>query len=173
MGKFIPINPINTESLWRLTGSNVKFVWGEDEDKAFDYMKTSLGNVPRLSYFEVNAPTIVIADASPVALGSVLVQREKNGDPVIICFASKSLTDVERRYSQTEKESQALVWAVEKFHYYVAGLEFELITDHKPLGAIFKPTWATFYSGEQSHPKIFATKGVRISSRRTPRGIGG
>jgi len=34
----------------------------------------------------------------------------------------------------------ALVWSVEKFHYYVAGLEFELVTDHKPLEAIFKPT---------------------------------
>lgn len=34
----------------------------------------------------------------------------------------------------------ALVWSVQKFYYYLAGLEFELVTDHKPLEAIFKPT---------------------------------
>ncbi|XP_044757738.1 uncharacterized protein K02A2.6-like [Coccinella septempunctata] len=38
-----------------------------------------------------------------------------------------------------KKESLAIVWAVERFHYYLAGLEFELVTDHKPLEAIFKP----------------------------------
>jgi len=30
---------------------------------------------------------------------------------------------------------------VEKLHYYVADLEFELVTDHKPLKTIFKPTF--------------------------------
>lgn len=50
------------------------------------------------------------------------------------------LSTVERSYCQTEKESLAFVWAVEKFYYYLAGLEFELVTDHKPLEAIFKPT---------------------------------
>ncbi|XP_043862583.1 uncharacterized protein LOC122756552 [Drosophila santomea] len=52
----------------------------------------------------------------------------------------KALSEVEKRYSQTEKESLALVWAVAKFYYYLAGLHFELVTDHKPLEAIFKPT---------------------------------
>ena len=75
----------------------------------------------------------------PVALGAVLIQFDGN-DPQIISFASKSLSDVEKRYSQTEKESLALVWAVEKLYYYLAGLKFELVTDHKPLEAIFKPT---------------------------------
>lgn len=45
----------------------------------------------------------------------------------------------EKRYSQTEKESLALLWSVERFYFYLAGLEFELVTDHKPLEAIFKP----------------------------------
>lgn len=39
VGKFIPDLATNTEPLWRLTGSNVKFVWGEVEDKAFKYLK--------------------------------------------------------------------------------------------------------------------------------------
>ncbi|XP_055842902.1 uncharacterized protein K02A2.6-like [Episyrphus balteatus] len=83
--------------------------------------------------------TRLVAVASPVALGAVLLQFQED-IPQVISFASKSLSPVERRYSQTEKESLALVWAAERFYYYLAGIEFELVTDHKPLEAIFKPT---------------------------------
>eukprot|EP00105_Crassostrea_gigas_P021384 XP_011440495.1 PREDICTED: uncharacterized protein LOC105337466 [Crassostrea gigas] len=87
-------------------------------------------------YFDPKARTQVIADASPVGLGAVLVQIQQ-GEPRIICFASKSLTDVERRYSQTEKEALALVWACERFYMYLYGIEFDLLTDHKPLQFIY------------------------------------
>lgn len=72
----------------------------------------------------------VIADASPVGLGAVLIQFNEQND---VCYASKSISKVEERYCQTEKEALALVWSVERFHFYVFGKEFELITDHKPL----------------------------------------
>ncbi|XP_062600099.1 uncharacterized protein K02A2.6-like [Saccostrea cucullata] len=91
-----------------------------------------------LPYFDVNAKTQVIADASPVGLGAVLVQ-EQHGKPKIISYASRSLTDVERRYAQTEKEALSLVWACERFHMYLMGKTFELLTDHKPLEFIFSP----------------------------------
>ena len=48
-------------------------------------------------------------------------------------YASRSLTDVEQRYSQTEKEALAIVWSVEHFHLFIYGHDFTLVTDHKPL----------------------------------------
>ena len=54
-----------------------------------------------------------------------------------IAYASKALTDVEQRYSQIEKEALALVWACEKFHVYIYGKSFTLVTDHKPLEFLF------------------------------------
>lgn len=105
---------------------------------AFKELKSALTNIPTLGYYDASKKTIVIADASPVGLGAVLVQVHNN-EQKIIAFGSKTLTDCERRYCQTEKEALALVWAVEHFHMFLYGKEFHLITDHKPLEVIFGP----------------------------------
>ncbi|XP_039150808.1 uncharacterized protein K02A2.6-like isoform X3 [Drosophila simulans] len=140
VGKFIPDLASHTDPLRKLLKTENKFTWGEAEKNAFNNLKNLLSKVPKLSYFDPKHRTRVIADASPVALGAVLLQFKVDNEPLIITFASKALSEVEKRYSQTEKESLALVWAVEKFYYFLAGLHFELVTDHKPLEAIFKPT---------------------------------
>ena len=101
-------------------------------------MKQSLIDASNLSYFDLNAETQVIADASPVGLGAVLVQKQNN-EYKVICYASRSLTAIERKYSQTESEALGLVWACERFHMYLIGHDFELLTDHRTLQFIFSP----------------------------------
>lgn len=127
------------EPLRRLTQKNTPFVWGRDQKKAFTDLKNSLTDVDTLAYFNPAMKTRVIADASPVGLGAVLLQEHEKGVWKTVCYASKSLSDVERRYSQTEKEALALVWSVERFQVYLLGREFELVTDHKPLEIIYSP----------------------------------
>ena len=61
----------------------------------------------------------------------------QDGEWRAIPYASRNLTEVERRYSQTEKKALSLVWACEMFNIYVYGQQFELETDHKPLECIF------------------------------------
>ena len=66
--------------------------------------------------------------------------QEKQGVKRAVAFASRSLSDVERRYSQTEKEALAFVWACERFHLYLTGLQsFQLVTDCKALETIYGP----------------------------------
>ncbi|CAF4919511.1 unnamed protein product [Pieris macdunnoughi] len=96
-------------------------------------------NIPSLGYYNVSDRTIVIADASPVDLGGVLVQTNSKGEPRIIAYGHKTLTDCERRYCQTQKEALILVWAVEHFHIFLYSKKIELIRDHKPLEVIFGP----------------------------------
>lgn len=138
VGKFIPNLATITEPLRLLTKKNTAFIWSQEHEFSFQKLKNSLACDLALGYYDVNDRTQVYADASPVGLGAVLVQLNGKGARVI-CYASKSLSITEQRYCQTEKEALALVWAVERFHFYLFGRTFELVTDYKALEIIFSP----------------------------------
>ena len=112
------------------------FNFGPEQKQAFSALKAELAKATILAYFDKEAPTQVIADASPVGLGAVLVQTQK-GMPIPVCSVSRSLTDCEQRYSQTESEALGLVWACESLHPYLYGQH--LVIDHKPLEVIYGP----------------------------------
>ena len=113
--------------------------WCSDQENAFSTLKQALVNTGTMAYFGFNAKTRVIVDASPVGLGAILTQQQKDGNYKPVIYASRSLSDVERRYSQTEKEALTVVWGCERLRMYLYGIKFELVTDHKPLEAIYSP----------------------------------
>ena len=88
-----------------------------------------------MKYF--NSSLKLIVDASPVGLGAILTQVTADGGTNTVAYASRSLTDCKSLYSQTEREALAVVWGTECFHLYLCGSSFQIITDHKPLEAIF------------------------------------
>ena len=101
-GRFIPDLATVSEPLRRLTKSGTPFVFGGEQKKALQELKQRSARAETLGYFDKNALTQVIADASPFGLRAVLTQKQKNGQRVICC-ASRSLTDTERRYSRQRK----------------------------------------------------------------------
>ena len=104
---------------------------------AFETLKSKRGRTQTLAYFDGNAEvTKLITVASPVGLGAVPTQVQE-GQERVIAYASRALTGVERIYSQTEREALGLVWGCERFHMYLYGMEFTLLTDHKPLETIY------------------------------------
>lgn len=135
--RHIPHLSTLTEPLRRLTLADTKFEWNREQQDAFDAIKLELNKMEENKFYSAMDRTVVYADASPVALGAVLIQVDTQNSPRIICHASKSLSEYERKLSQTEKEAIALVWALERFHIYVFGREVELMTDHKALEVIF------------------------------------
>ncbi|XP_055590264.1 uncharacterized protein K02A2.6-like [Uranotaenia lowii] len=136
LGKFIPNLSTLTAPLRELLHKNVRFKWIPEHTEAFDKVKEALADPRNLGYYSPYDETIVIADASPVGLGAVLLQV-KDGQKRPICYISKGLSSAERGYAQNEREALALVWAVERLEPYLRGLEFKLVTDHEPLKVIF------------------------------------
>ena len=128
-GRFIPRSASLSEPLRRLTRKEPPFEFGPEQKKSYEYLKQKMAEACTLAYSDKNAPTKIIADASPVGLGTVIV-HEQDGAWTPVCYASRSLTGFEQRYSQTEKEALGVVWACERFHVYVYGMKFIVETDH-------------------------------------------
>ncbi|GFX59065.1 uncharacterized protein K02A2.6 [Trichonephila clavipes] len=82
--------------------------------------------------------TLLASDASPVNMGCVLSHVYPDDSERSIAFALRTLSaGSEKKYSQINKETLSIVWAVKRFYLYLKGRRFTLITDHKPLIAIF------------------------------------
>ena len=88
--KFIPNLAKVAEPLRQLTRKGVAFKWGGEQKEAFKALKETLASAETLAYYDKDAITRVIADASPVGLGAILVQGQ-NGNWRPVYYASRSL----------------------------------------------------------------------------------
>lgn len=131
MGPFIPKLSEHTACLRDLLKREVSFEWLQNHDKAFRNLKELVCREITLSYFDTGKDTTIQVDASSRGIGAVLMQ---DGRP--IAFASKSLSEAERRYANIERELLAVVFGSEKFHTYIYGKHFQVESDHKPLEMI-------------------------------------
>jgi hypothetical protein len=92
-----------------------------------------------LSYFDPSKDTKLIVDASPTGLAAILVQNTPSqNDETVVAYGSRALTEVEQRYSQTERQALAIVFGCEHFRLFLYGIHFTIYTDHKPLVSIFQ-----------------------------------
>ena len=135
--RFVPDFSTATGPLRDLLKKNTPFKWTRIHEKSFIYLKEKLCDTTSLSFFNLNKPCSIISDASDHGLGAVLLQEE-NGVQRPIAFASRSLSDQEKKYAATERECLALVFAVSKFHNYLFGRKFTAYVDHKPLESLVK-----------------------------------
>ena len=90
-------------------------------------------------YYDPDLPIRVAADASTYGLGAVLSHVLRDGTEHPIAYVSRTLTLSEKNYTQVEIEALAIVFGVRKFHQYIYGRRFTLVTDHNPLLTIFGP----------------------------------
>jgi len=91
--RFIPDFATVAEPLRRLTQKGVHFEFGEEQKNAFNELKRRLSSAETRGYFDKDAKTLIIADASPVGLGAILIQ-EQQGRKRVISYASKTLSAV-------------------------------------------------------------------------------
>ena len=111
--------------------------WTPIHTTALNQLKDALSQDAANAYFDVNKDTQLIVDASPVGISAIMTQHDKHGHSRVIAHASRSLADVESRYSQTEREALAMTWGCLHLHLYIYGRSVTVITDHQPLVSIF------------------------------------
>ena len=100
-----------------LTQRDSPWEWSQKHEDAPQQFKTALVQAPVTAYFDPDKHTEISVDASPVGLGAILAQTDPaTGSKHVVAYASRSLTPVEKRYSQTEREALAVVWGCEYFH---------------------------------------------------------
>ena len=88
---------------------------------------------PVLEFSDFTRQFIVEVDASNYAIGGVLSQQGSDHQEHPVAYFSTALQKSQQNWSETTKESFALVMAVRHWHVYLAGRPFVLKTDHNPL----------------------------------------
>ena len=126
-----------TSPLRKLLQKDVRWQWTEDQEKAFVELKKIVSSNLCVAHFNVKYDTFLITDASPVGLGGILAQKQPNGSIKPVAYASKSLSKTEMKYSQTEREALGIVWCCERFHVYIYGSKFTILSDHQPLKILY------------------------------------
>ena len=134
LSKFILNAAELSHPLNELLKSKVEFVWGTPQADAFQKIKHALVSPPVLMPFDPNVETRLSADASSFAIGAVLEQKSAGSNTFKpVHFVSRALIPAEVSYAQIEKEALAVSWACERLSMYLKGLQFSILTDHKPL----------------------------------------
>lgn len=138
-GKFLGNLASTLHPLHQLLKKDSAWSWTEECEKAFQGTKKQLMSSQVLVHYDPKKKLVLACDASAYGIGAVISHVMDNGDERPIAFASRTLSDSERNYAQLEKEALAIIFGVKKFHQFLYGRKFTLITDHKPLTTILGP----------------------------------
>ena len=133
--RFIPSCSTIGESLFALIRKEARFVWGAQQEAAFQDLLKYLANAPILRFPDWSKRFFIETDASNVGLGAALTQ-EVEDTRLPIAYASRTLNEAERKYSATDKEGLGVYWAVRHFMSYILGMPFTIVTDHAALRAL-------------------------------------
>ena len=110
------------------------FVLETPHHEAFQQVIWELTNPRILANYKPGLPLRLETNAAQSkGPGMILWQQQSSGEWRILQCGSRPVTPAESRYSATEVELLAVVWAVHKAHLYLAGADFELVVDHRPL----------------------------------------
>ncbi|XP_032686576.1 uncharacterized protein LOC116851354 [Odontomachus brunneus] len=130
--RFVPDFTKLATPLTRLTYKQTKWKWGEQEEDAFQALKTALVSTPVLACPDFTLRFVLQTDASVQGLGAVLTQHLDEGE-CVIAYASRSLNKAEKDYSATELECLAVVWGIRRMRGYLEGYTFTVVTEHQSL----------------------------------------
>ena len=161
-GHFIPNLATVAHPLNNLLKQFVNWKWTTECENAFQQLKEHLVSTAVLVHYDTQLPVKLACDASAYGMGAVISHVMPDSSERPIAYGSRILSTSEQNYSQLEKEALAIIFGIKKFHKFLYGRPFTLVTDHKPLVIILGPRspvptlaaarlqrWALLLSGYQ------------------------
>ena len=129
-----------TKPLHKIMRKEMKWSWGERQQKAFEELKERFTMEPVLVTPDLDKEMRVEADASDFAIGGVLSMKCENEKWRPVAYISKSLNEAERNYKIHNKKMLAIIWCLEAWRHFLEGAKnwFEIWTDHKNLEYFMK-----------------------------------
>nr|GEY33183.1 reverse transcriptase domain-containing protein [Tanacetum cinerariifolium] len=127
--------------LTKLLEKDTPFEFNDECQKSFELLKEKLTCALVIVSPNWNLPFELMCNASDFTVGAVLGQKDgKNFHQIY--FASKTLNPTQQKYTVTEKELMAVVFAFDKFRSYLILLKTIVHTDHSSLRHLFKKQYA-------------------------------
>ena len=123
--------------IYELTKKDRPFVWGDEQQKAFDEIKSRLLKPPVLSMPDKRGRFLLYSHTSKYTTGSTLYQVQ-NGKPKLIAYVSKRMLEAARNYSITELDMCGLAINIASFAYLLKRVDFDAIVDHLTIMHIMK-----------------------------------
>jgi hypothetical protein len=122
--------------LYQLVRSDT-WKWGPTEEKAYNDIINVIETGVLVPY-SLTKSLRLTTDASRIGAAAIISHVEGE-EEFPIAFASKTFTPTEQRYPQHEREATAIMFGIKKFHKYLYGRDFEIVTDNQPIVALFCP----------------------------------
>lgn len=102
------------ETLRRLLDKDVAWHWLPKHEAAMGEIKKLLMAVPVLQYYDAAKPVTILSDAAKRAWGAAFSRKGQS-----VAYTSCALSQAEQNYAQIEKECLSIVFACQRFHYYL------------------------------------------------------
>ena len=119
--------------LTNLLKEDVPWSWGPQQEAAFSKLQQHLREEPVLALPQPDKPYTLHTDFCGASISAVLEQLGPDHKMHVVAYASKTCSPAEQKYSSTDGELLAMVFGITKFHSYLAGTPFTLVTDHQAL----------------------------------------
>ena len=132
LSRFVKAFSAKSAVLRDLLRQDSDFVWEAHHQQAFIDLKKEVSDNSLLHYYDPRKPAYLQCEASMRGIGAALLQPVADGELRPIAYARKSLTPTEQRYACIEREPLSIVFGMQRFHTYLYGREFNVITDHRP-----------------------------------------
>ena len=152
--KFIPDYSNIVNPLTFLTKKDQPWIWGTLQQCTFIHLHQIFSSAPVLSIPNTSHPFFIMTDASLLAMGAVLMQKDANGDLHPCAYFSKTFSLTECNYDIYDHKLLAVILALSQWKHYLQGTSFpiSIITDHKNLSYIKDPCKLSHH---QAHWTLF------------------